>query len=81
MSDELKRLFKAADAVLFNLHRQMEQELRLRPGKENWREVFAMRIKLGQAETMCANNFKVGVCDASVVSQVEKENDNALEEE
>jgi len=58
MPEELWKLFVEADTVLFKLHREMQERMAETEGKENWREVYAMRFKLlGQIAPMCRNNF------------------------
>lgn len=55
---ELKRLFRNADEALFELHREMERSMARKTGKENWREVYALRVALIQRiRPMCENNF------------------------
>lgn len=58
MPRELLDLFEKANEALFNLHRAMEVCLKDLPGKENWRDVYRMRIELSTVKVICGNNFK-----------------------
>ena len=54
----LREKFRTADAALFELHREMESAMKRTEGRDNWRGVYAMRVKLNQeSRRMCENNF------------------------
>ena len=62
MPYKLVQLFDEANAALFNLHTEMHQSMTGLPGAENWREVYAMRVKLNSwVRKLCENNFKPDV--------------------
>ena len=69
MSRKLYDLFEKANDALFYLHQEMDDSMKLLPGKETWREDYGMRLRLANLQTMTENNFKddvkfpLPVCD------------------